>query len=462
MKQDRARQKENNCIIIIKKCVRSQLLILLYLFSYLARIKWKVPFKIGGRVYQGITNSEQLIMNLSLIKLPTILPWILLIRLLTRKQTFKLRFREEFSKYVMISSIGFYFFSTEFVSLMFAAPLPRSPVVVTILAKDFFPFQKYEELPGKVIGILVSNPQWCLEQENRSGPLGSIVFARNGFSYRWVYVEGNKNSPIRNLALPIIKQKKQDNDAPPEMIDAKNGLRKQPQQKIELKTFPFLEIANEHNLKQLQIQRKFCLVEMEVNNGAGSPTVDALVATSIRVLDQSKAYPLNLDKLIPQLRQQYDRFLTDQNKSIEEAMSEAAEKAKPKTNSTASGFREQQTVMFVTWMEKSQELNVRFKTRLSDGFYTYTNNIRIELRRPRLKGNPLPIVQSQPIQRDFRQGCEFGVYFGHGYTIDRFGKVIGEENMAIDTFTHKLEGPKFKSQPIALPPLKKEKKEKKN
>src|SRR5438093_322739 len=79
-----------------------------------------------------------------------------------------------------------------------AAPVKPGSDTLTDRA-NFIPRRKQQPLAGKVVGVLVSDPQPVLSTEGRSGPKDQLCFARGGCSYRWVYVQVEKNPLIGRL-----------------------------------------------------------------------------------------------------------------------------------------------------------------------------------------------------------------------------------------------------------------------
>src|SRR5262245_43968995 len=67
--------------------------------------------------------------------------------------------------------------------------------------KSFIPERKLQALGGKVVGIVVGDPQPILSTEGRSGPPDSLCFSSGGASYRWVYVPAADSAIITNLQV---------------------------------------------------------------------------------------------------------------------------------------------------------------------------------------------------------------------------------------------------------------------
>src|SRR6516164_3308004 len=69
--------------------------------------------------------------------------------------------------------------------------------------KSYLPNRKQVALPGKAIGILLTDGQPVLSTEGRSGPANQLVFASGLNSYRWVYVPTQDRPMITNLQVPV-------------------------------------------------------------------------------------------------------------------------------------------------------------------------------------------------------------------------------------------------------------------
>src|SRR5678815_2013306 len=69
--------------------------------------------------------------------------------------------------------------------------------------KAYIPNRKQVAVPGKAIGILLTDGQPILSTEGRSGPADQPVFSSGGNSYRWVYVPTQDKPMITNLQVPV-------------------------------------------------------------------------------------------------------------------------------------------------------------------------------------------------------------------------------------------------------------------
>ena len=131
-----------------------------------------------------------------------------------------------------------------------AAPAPDVLRRETVKDKDraaFIPYRKYQPLPGKTVGLLVSDVAAKMGHEGRGGPADAMGFSADGNSYRWVYVPVTERPMITNLSLPV----------------GEKGDRRI--------TFPLLSMASARTVKQWNITVPYALIEVEVNSGAERP-----------------------------------------------------------------------------------------------------------------------------------------------------------------------------------------------
>ena len=297
--------------------------------------------------------------------------------------------------------------------------------------KDYLPSQKHEAIPGKVIGVLVSDPQPILSTEGRSGPLDSLCLGANGFSYSWLYVPTEGEAMITNLQVRLADGK--------------------------IKVYPKLNMASLKSLKGTQVTAPFHLVEIEVNDDQGSPKNDSFVASKVKVLDGSKEFPIKVVDSISEARRKYDRFLEDQAKNIDEAMTNAAKKALKEQKPT--GPRETATLMFVTWMASTEKLQIRFLTRITDGAYQYGNGIRIDLPPVQLKEVPAEggVAPQPKLPEGFRFGTQFGIEMGSEFIFNKDGKFEKQRYLELTPFDKVIPPPALNFRrpvPLPLPPVK--------
>jgi hypothetical protein len=327
-------------------------------------------------------------------------------------------------------------------------PAPAQPI------KDragFIPNRKYEPLKGTAVGILLYDGQPVLAAEGRFGPADQLVFSRDGCSYRWVYVPVNGKAQIKDLRVPVG--------------DKEN---------TQFKVFPALDMARPTTVAGGGVTAKYSLVEVEVNDGLGSPRGDSFVATRMKVLDGSRQYPLEVAKVIKQLQSRYATHVQEQSKAIEAALAQAQKKAL--NDAKPTGPREQSQLMYVTWMPDSNQLRVHFRTKITDGKYTFVEIgpkfPKFPLPPPPLppKGAekapqaqpapavPAPIARQRPLGGRFKTGTSFGIEFGVAYDVDREGKVVRTQVLGFEPFEQRLPpppqiGPRPRPIPLPVPPI---------
>jgi hypothetical protein len=300
----------------------------------------------------------------------------------------------------------------------------------------FLPSRKQEPLKGTAVGVLVYDGQPVLSTEGRSGPADQLCFSANGNSYRWVYVPTTERPQISNLRVPVGEKE--------------NG---------EFQVYPALDMARPRSVTPWGITEKYTLVEVEVNGGKGSPKGDSFVATKLKALDGSKAYPLRVPEVIKRLKERYAAHVKDLGKTVEAEMAKAQKKAIK--DAKATGPREQAELMYVTWMLDTERLVVRFRTKITDGQYTFIEGGGIRPRGPQLPGagkllRKLP--PPPPFPRRFKTGTSFGVEFGMAYEVTKEGKVVRTQSLPIEPFEQRLPpppriGPGPRPVPLPPPPL---------
>lgn len=156
------------------------------------------------------------------------------------------------------------------------------------------------------------------------------------------------------------------------------------------------ELATIDNTLQFGVTRNFSLVEVDVVERGGSPSggVPALIATSMKVVDNSAEYPIRPHKVVAEMRAKYEAWAKDQN--VAEAMEKARLAAKgdeKKTKPSRSA-----TILHVQWVTETKKLQVRFLTRVLT-----TDDVA----RP-YSGPPLGNI---PAPRKIWWGIEFGALY---------------------------------------------------
>jgi hypothetical protein len=298
-----------------------------------------------------------------------------------------------------------------------AVPVQSGGSNVITERKDFIPNRKHLPLPGKIVAVLVYGAQPALNVEGRSGPANQLCLGYAGGSYRWVYV------PVEHA--PMVPY-----------MDIAVG------QQGEKKRFQNLSLASPEVVKPLGIDALYALVEVEVNAGLGSPAGDSLVATRMKQLDGTPEFPLKVQEIISDLTRRYQDYLKEQRREIDTGMEQAATAAIKERRAT--GPRERNDLMFITWMPDTERLRVHFRSIITDGDYKYDGGINIEF------GNPQRIVTAAPgrgampagrLPNGLRYGRQFGIEFGMAYEVSKAGKLEGTRTLPIEIFQREIASP---------------------
>jgi hypothetical protein len=327
-----------------------------------------------------------------------------------------------------------------------AAPAPDVTKHETVKDKDrasFIPYRKYQALPEKAIGLLVSDVAPKMSHEGRGGPPDAMGFSAGGNSYRWVYVPVTDRPMITGLSLPV----------------GEKGDRRM--------TFPQLSMASANTVKQWEITVPYALVEVEVNRGAGAPADEGFAATKMTRLDGTRDYPLDVVKTIAEARKRYAEWKGKQQQTLDGALMEAQKKAIKDRKPT--GPRETAELFYVTWLPETKRLSVRFRTTVTDGDYKYTEGFRgrpvpLPLPPKGAPGQAKPAVRfPPPPPRGFprvRYGTSFGIEYGFACEFNKNGKLVRTLALPAQGFQKELPpppqvvppGPPFRLPPPPLPP----------
>jgi hypothetical protein len=316
---------------------------------------------------------------------------------------------------------------------------------------SFIPVRKNVPVRGTAVGVLVHEAQPVLSLEGRSGPADQVCFSAGGNSYRWIYVAPmGAPGEISGLKVPVGER-----------------------ENAEFATFASLNLARLSQLRGWGVTAPYTLVEVEVNGGQGSPRNDSFVATKIKVLEGTKEYPLAAADAVKQMKARYETFVQEQAKAIDAALAEAQKKAIK--DGKATGPRERQEVVYVTWLPESERLSVRFRTKVSDGQYQFVGGGARPIDPPPLPVKPgLPINNIKPglpeqagparfpppPPREFekvRVGTTFGVEFGMAYEVAKDGKLVRVQSLPFENFQQTLQpppgvgGPGPRPRPLPLP-----------
>src|SRR5262249_31141333 len=135
------------------------------------------------------------------------------------------------------------------------------------------------------------------------------------------------------------------------------------------KLYPSLSMANPDTVKRWDITVPVALVEVEVNDGLGSPAGESFVATKMKRLDNTKAYPLKLPEVVQDLRKRHAQAVKDRQKKVDEAL-DAVQKRVLKGRKV-TGPKRTDELFYITWKADTERVVVHFRTRITDGAFQY-------------------------------------------------------------------------------------------
>jgi hypothetical protein len=282
------------------------------------------------------------------------------------------------------------------VTLAVAAPAPETTTDVIKDRTGFIPLRKHQPLPGKIIGVLVSDVAAMMNQEGRSGPPDSYGFSRDGHSYRWVFVPVKENPPIPKLEVKV----------------GEKGDR--------TRVYSSLSMANANSVKQWNIDVPFALVEVEVNDQLGAPAEEGFAGTKMKRLDGTRDYPLQVAEVVAEVRKKHKALMLEQEKAIAGAMAETEKQSLKDRKLT--GPRTANEIFYITWMPETERLRIHFRTTITDGaFQTGT----------------VPIGRGRTVTF----GTTIGLEMGYAFEVSKSGKIDRILTLPIQTFTKEVPPP---------------------
>jgi hypothetical protein len=202
---------------------------------------------------------------------------------------------------------------------------------------------RFTSLPERVVGVLVSNVNDELQREGRVGPENALGFASGSSSYRWVYVpcaEGGESSVV--------------------LTGTKGEGRRR---------FDAVCLLTKTVAAKYKALDDYALVEVEVNGGLGCPKVDTFVATDLRVVDGTDAYPLQASAALAEARKRFERHCVEHGPDVDREIEQLA--ARALGGRSISGKRESTDWTYLTWLPKSERLRVDLRRRITDGEFAY-------------------------------------------------------------------------------------------
>jgi hypothetical protein len=263
-------------------------------------------------------------------------------------------------------------------------------------------------LKGTAVGVLTVNPHAVQKDARRYGTPEQILFTSGDGSHRVIYVPTEDENGLKDLAIPVG-------------------------QKGKTKVYPRLKMANPQTARGWGITEPYALVEVQVNDGLGSPAgTNTFVAGKVKRLDGTREYPLKVTAVVKTLCRRYEKHCKSQEGAVKKAMDEARKKilkekqggGVPVKWSDGPGYS--QDLIYVTWLAESKTLRVHFRTTVSDWVSLGLPQKGGGIRRP-----PAP-ASSQIL---------FGVELGMAYEVSRTGRVMRARVLPLARFQHARQPP---------------------
>lgn len=241
-------------------------------------------------------------------------------------------------------------------TLIFLAALLQEEGVFKDRA-EFLPRNKFPATPGRLIMALTADMATIQPLGQYDGRYNKLQEAERHFSEACLSANG---ATCRWIHVPV--------DADPSF-----SLKVPVGAKGELHTYPKLRAANLELLKRWDLKERYALVEVEVSEGQGTPAgAEALVVTGMKVLDGSKDFPIRLAEVVSALERKYEAALADREKEIVAGLEKAHADvtANVRDEAIAKDTRRRGRALqlvYVTWMEETKRVSVRFLTRIEGG-----------------------------------------------------------------------------------------------
>lgn len=260
---------------------------------------------------------------------------------------------------------------------------------------EALPRSRFPELPGSCVLLLVADPNSATMLDGRSSWPDAYAVVSDGSSYRWAWVPEPKAEGTR-FKVPGG-----------ELIVLRN-----------------YGIAREKNVKGLGVTAAATLIEAEINGGRGAAEgADSVALTRIRILDGTPECPLKAGDAVAAFRKQHEARLQEKSAEIDRLLEEGRQASVGREKAT--GPRETRTLTFLTWNTKEHRLELRFRTRISDGRYS--------------TGSGVPAPEGARSKGRF--GEEWAVEFESGGIAEQSGKLAAPSWGALKTSRRVLPPP---------------------
>jgi hypothetical protein len=297
-------------------------------------------------------------------------------------------------------------------ALAVAAPVPTVPTETVQERVGFIPQRQSQPLPGRVVGVLASDVAGLLGSEGRNGRSDVFAFSVDGNSYRRVYLSVADRPQLDHLNVRV-------------------GARGE-----QVKVYPSLSPASAAALKPWNIDGSYALVEVEVNDGLGSPPEEAFVATRLRRLDGTDAFPALLPDIVAEARKRQQAWLAAQQPALEAGWADLQTRVIKER--TLTGPRETKDVLYITWLPERERLRLSFRTTLTDGVFE-TGPAGPGSGRGGGPGGPGGARGPRP--QPTRWGTMVGIDLGVGYDVTRTGRFDRSLILPLQTSSSEIPAP---------------------
>ncbi len=288
-------------------------------------------------------------------------------------------------------------------------PPPLPPITVRNSSEQLSPRTTVTSpLPGKTIGVFVSDIQKELAREGRSG-LDGFGFSTNGSSYRWVYFPCDDKSHAKTYWDSL------------QMSVGAGGA----------KTFSNLFYPDDYRAQAMGLTRPFTLAEVEVNDGLGSPEDTSFVVSKMRILDRTSEYPLDPVVVAADALERLAAFHNENAADIENRIHTQAKEH----GIELTGPRELTTAKYITWIPDTQRVRIRLEATITDGAYDY-GFATVTVRHGRFSAQS----KIDSVQR-IRFGTQVGVTDGIELEYSKSGKLESTTYLPRDDFSRDLPSP---------------------
>lgn len=270
-----------------------------------------------------------------------------------------------------------------------------------------------EELPGRAVGIVVSDqgfnfcvaemmgvPKWDSPPQTYR-----YAFSRGGTKYR--PLDWHSDDPLKALTFR-------------EPVPTRNG-------RSATREFVGLCVADTDSARAKGVGPPFSLVEVEVNEGFGSPS-DSFAATEVKLIHKTAQYPLDPVKIMADAKIRLQKYKEANTQLVNSTMAEL--KSTALGDKQATGPRETRDHAIITWLPETERVRVEIQSVTTDGAYT---DVPERVLMPPETDSPAhsPPVGITPARRT---GTQFGVSGGVLLEYSRDGTLTKEGQHSFRTF----------------------------